>query len=449
MAKLLLALMKSFIVKSLNKSILKLTIPNIVSNISVPLVGAVDTILMGHLSALHLAALGSVGTIFMFIYGSLNFLRAGTTGITAQDFGAKRDVGTTMYRATLLAIILGVLLIVFKEPIKDFSFYLMNIDKSYLEYAKEYFDMRIYGAIGVFLNYAIMGWFFGVQNSIYPLIMTICLNISNIALSFYLVVVLKMGILGAAIGTVVAQYVSVIIGIILILKYKQYFNRFNIEVLLQSRELKRFFVVNRDFFIRTLMLTFAFAFFYAQAAKGGVTTLGIMIILVQFIMWFAYIIDGFANAAESIVGRYYGAKDWQKFYLSIKIVFAWGFGVAMLFMAIFYLAGEYITRVYTTDENIIKGVLSFMPLIVLSPIISFGAYVWDGVFIAMTASSYMRNAVTISTLTFVIIFYMFKSIDFSVVLWSSFLLFFFLRGAIQTWQFKKIGAKIERDNIGD
>ena len=132
--------------KSLNREILKLTIPNIVSNISMPLVGAVDTILMGHLSVNHLAALGSVSTIFLFIYGSVNFLHAGTTGITAQDYGAKKDVIQTLYRALMVATILGILLIILQNPIKELSFYLMNIDNSYINYANIYFDIRIYSS---------------------------------------------------------------------------------------------------------------------------------------------------------------------------------------------------------------------------------------------------------------------------------------------------------------
>jgi len=199
--------------ESLNREILKLTIPNIISNISVPLVGAVDTMLMGHIGTKHLVALGSVSIIFLFLYGSLNFLRSGTTGITAQDYGAKKDISQTLYRALLIVIFLGILLIIFQNPIKEISFYLMNIDKSYIKYAKTYNDIRIYGAIGVFLNYAIIGWFFGVQNSIYPLLMTLILNVSNIFISYYLVVIKGMGIAGAAIGTVISQYLSVLIGV--------------------------------------------------------------------------------------------------------------------------------------------------------------------------------------------------------------------------------------------
>jgi len=428
--------------KSLNREILKLTIPNIVSNISVPLVGAVDTMLMGHMSAKHLSALGSVSTIFLFIYGSLNFLRAGTTGITAQDYGAKKDVVQTLYRALLVATILGIFMIVLKNPIKELSFNLMNIDKSYINYANVYFDIRIYGAIGVFLNYAIIGWFFGMQNSIYPLLMTLILNISNILISYYLVVIKDMGIAGAAFGTVISQYLSVLFGVILILKYKNYFKPLSISKLLKQDQLQRFFRINRDFFVRTLFLTLSFAFFYSQAAKGGVIILGAMTILVQYIMWFAYIIDGFANAAEAIVGKYYGARDRVKFYKAIKIVFVWGFGVSLLFMFIFYLFGIDIAMLYTNNSEIIKSVDKLMLLVVVSPIISFSAYVWDGVFIAMTASRYMRDAVVASTLIFIALFYILKDYNYPLILWSSFLLFFLLRGIIQTIQFFKFNKNM-------
>ncbi len=421
--------------KSLNKEIIKLTIPNIISNISVPLVGTVDTILMGHLSAKHLAALGSVSTIFLFIYGSLNFLRAGTTGITAQDFGAKKDITQTLYRAVIVAIFLGIFLISFKEPIKIVSFYLMNIDNSYYEYANNYFDIRVFGAIAVFLNYAIIGWFFGAQNSIYPLIITLILNISNILLSYYLVVEKDMGITGAAIGTVASEYLSVVVGAILILRYKKIFKPIQINILLKRDELKRFFIVNRDFFIRTLFLTLSFAFFYSQAAKGGVIILGAMTILIQYIMWFAYIIDGFANAAEAIVGKYYGAKNNQKFSEAIKIVFIWGFGVSLISIVIFWIYGIDIAMLYTDNSLIIEQIVVLMPLVILSPLITFIAYVWDGVFIALTASRFMRDAVVISTILYVALFFIFKDYNYSLSLWGSFLLFFLFRGVIQTLQF--------------
>ena len=428
--------------KSLNKEIFTLTIPNIISNISVPLVGAVDTILMGHLSPKHLAALSSVSTIFLFIYGSLNFLRAGTTGITAQDFGAKKDVIQTLYRAFLVATILGAILIIFKEPIKLVSFYLMNIDSSYIKYASLYFDIRVYGAIGVLLNYVIIGWFFGMQNSIYPLIMTLILNISNIAISYYLVVEKNLGISGVAIGTLLSQYISVFVGIILILKYKRYFTKLRVALILKRDEIKRFFIVNRDFFIRTLFLTLSFAFFYSQSAKNGVITVGIMTILVQFIMWFSYFIDGFANAAEAIVGKSYGAKAYNSFFNVIKLIFIWGFIVTLIFSIIFYIFLIDIVKLYTNNSEIIKGVLEFKILIIISPIITFATFIWDGVFIAMTASRYLRDAVVVSTITYISIFYIFKDYNYSLALWGSFLIFFFLRGAIQTIQFNMIAKRL-------
>ncbi len=421
----------------MNSSILRLAIPNIVSNISIPLVSAVDTVLMGHLSTLHLAALGIVSMVFLFLYGTMNFLRSGTTGMAAQAFGVKDKSGIsfTLYRALLVALILSFTLLLLKGPVKELSFYLLNIDKTLWEYASDYYDIRIATAPAVFMLYAITGWFFGLQNAYYPLWITVIVNISNIVLSYFFVAVFHWGIEGAAYGTLIAQYIGIVSAFLLLLRYKAFFIIPKVATLLQKEAILRFFQVNRDIFIRTLLLTFAFAYFNAQAAKEGPDILALMVLLLQFVIWFSYFIDGFANAAESLIGRYYGAKDWKKFYKVLKLLFLWAFGFTLLFTLLYIFFIEKLAALYTNQRSLIDAVSSYKISLALMPLLSFTAFIWDGIFIGMTATRAMRNSVTVATTLFVFI-YFFASEHFAAnALWLSFLGFFLFRGILQSYYF--------------
>ncbi len=429
----------------MNRQILRLAIPNIISNISVPLISAVDTALMGHLSSADLSALGIGAMIFVFLYGSFNFLRMGTTGITAQAYGKedKTLMANTLSRAMVIGLIIAITLIMIGAPLYEIGAYLMNVDTSYADKVKAYFDIRIFTAPAVFAQYALMGWFFGLQNSIIPLLMTLLINLLNLVLSYYFVMQLNMGIEGAAYGTLISQYIGVIFGLIMIARYKDIVRYFSWKKTLQREKLLQFFTINKDIFIRTIALTFVLAFFYSQAAKEGENTLAIMILLLQFMIWMAFALDGFANAAESLVGRYYGAKDWGNFNKAIQYSFYWAGGFALLFSLVYYFGGAQILSLYTNQNSLIHDALPYMWLVALLPILSFVAFVWDGVFIGMTASKSMRDAVVISMLLFLALFYLTKGIDYTWALWGSFVLFFLFRGVIQSGMFWRRGRGLK------
>ncbi len=429
----------------MNRQILRLAIPNIISNISVPLISAVDTALMGHLSASHLSALGIGAMIFVFIYGSFNFLRMGTTGLTAQAYGQKDKIlmANTLSRALLIALLIALVLILFQVPLLHIASYLMNVKEGYADMVQSYFDIRIYTAPAIFLQFALMGWFFGVQNAIIPLLMTLVINLINIFLSYYFVNTLHMGIEGAAYGTLVAQYSGVVFGFIMIVKYRDILNFISYHDTLQKEKLLRFFSLNKDIFIRTLALTFSLAFFYSQAAKNSEETLAIMILLLQFMIWMSFALDGFANAAESLVGKYYGAKNWILFKKAINYSFYWGGGFALLFSLLYLFFGRTFLELYTNQTQLIDQAMRYIWLVTLFPLLSFAAFIWDGIFVGMMASRSMRDAVVISTLLFIAIFYIFCGIDYAWALWGSFVLFFLFRGGLQTWMFVKRGKNLQ------
>jgi MATE family multidrug resistance protein len=333
---------------------------------------------------------------------------------------------------------LGLIFIIFRGYIFGISASLMNIDSSYLDRAQSYFDIRIYTAPAIFIGYVLMGWFFALQNAIYPLIMTFVLNLLNIVLSYYFVYVLNMGIEGAALGTLISQYVSLFLGFVLLFKYKKYFIKLNFKQIIIKSELLRFFRVNSDIFIRTLALTLAFAFLYSQAALRGKDKLAVVVLLLQFVIWFAYSLDGFANAAESLVGKYYGAKDWSNFKRAVRLSIIWSFGLSVVYSIFYYFAGEEILELFTNQKELISKTLSFMPYIVAVPLLSFLAFIWDGIYIGMTATKAMRNTVLISLILYIAGFYLTKDINFILALWINFVLFLFYRGLVQTILFYKM-----------
>ena len=424
----------------MNRQILWLALPNILANISVPLISSVDTALMGHLSAAHLAALGVGGMIFMFLYSSFGFLRMGTTGMVAQAYGAgeREELSRTLYRAALLALVLGLPMILFGEWIFRLSSYLMNVEPAYYSLTHEYFTIRLLTAPAVFLLYVSTGFFFGVQNARYPLYVTLLVNLVNVGLSFFLVRSLDWGIAGAAWGTVVAQYAGLLYALWLMRRYRHSLRPISMAVLLELQALGRFFHVNRNIFLRTLALTFSLAFFYAQAAKGGELTLSVMILLLQFMIWMSFAIDGFANAAESLVGKYYGAKDRKNFDRAVRYSMAWGGGLAILFSLFYWIFGEPILWNYTDQAAVVDRTLEFLPLVALLPLVSFAAFIYDGIFIGMTAVQAMRNAVLSATALYLGSFYFLKlTMPLAWALWISFMGFFLFRGVLQWWMFRR------------
>ncbi len=425
----------------MNREILRLAIPNILSNISVPLLSTIDTALMGHQSSLHLAAVGIASMIFNLIYWNFGFLRMGTTGMSAQAYGENNNnkLTNTLARALILSFGISLLLMLFQEPIIQFISFAMNIDQSYYSMVRDYFDIRIFAAPATLALYVLFGWFFGVQNAIIPLILTLFINAVNIVLSYYFVNILGYGIQGVAYGTLIAQYSGIVLAFILIFRYKDRLTALKAEAIFNKTKFLKFLNINKDIFIRTVALTFAFAFFYAQSAKEGEMALAITVILLQFLSWISFGIDGFAYAAESLVGKYFGAKNWEKFEQAIKYSFYWGFGLAFFYAVIYYFGGEKLLGIYTDKADLIEATKPYLIWTIVMGFAGIMAFVWDGIFIGMTASKAMRDSVVLSLVIFIAIFYFVKPYHSLHLYWFSFVLFLFVRGVLQSLMFWKKG----------
>jgi len=419
----------------LNKNVLRLAIPNIISNLSVPLLGAVDTALVGHLDEVYyLGAIALGGMIFNFIFWGFGFLRMGTTGITAQAFGEhdKTESVMTLVRALLVAGIFSALILLLQTFIADLSFWLVEATEEVEDYTRIYFDIRIYTAPATLGLYAINGWFLGMQNARYPMIVTVVLNVLNIILDVFFVYSMNMHVDGVAWGTLIARYVGLTLAVILLVyKYRSWLKAYVREKLLELEPVKKFFSVNRDIFIRTLCLIFTFSFFTAKSAEFGNVILAANTILLQLWMIVSYGIDGFAFAAESLIGRYTGAGDSRKVKQAVKYCFIWGIGIGLGASLTYALLDRSILSLFTNQQDVIDTAMLFFAWTIAGPAVSSFCYIWDGIFIGATATVPMRNSMIIATvLVFLPVYGIGVYYLGNHALWMAMTLFMIARGAV-------------------
>ena len=421
--------------RNLNKQILSLAIPNTISNLSVPMLSAVDTALMGRLeNEQYLGAIAIGGIIFSFVYWGFGFLRMGVTGLTAQAYGAKDAKESTLIlkRAAIVGLLIGLLLIVVQSLIAALSFYLMDAGAEVEQLARSYFHIRIYAAPATLTLHVFHGWFLGMQNAKYPMFLAIVVNLLNLVLNLVFVKVLMMTSDGVALGTVIAQYFGLLCTVGLFLrKYRHLWDGWHLKGVLNLPALKRFFRISGDIFIRTLSVLFCHAFFTSKAAALSDTALAINTILLQFIHILAYGIDGFAFAVESLVGRYKGAREITNLKRSVRYSFWWVLFLSAGFSLVFGLLGTKLLYLFTDKTDLLIGARPYLIWIAIAPPINSVAYVWDGVFIGATASTPMRNSMLASTVVFLFAYVLLKGLG-NHGLWMALTLFSIARGATLT-----------------
>ncbi len=430
----------------INREMLALAIPNIISNISLPLLGTVDTALMGRLSDVHIGAVGIASMIFNFLYWNFGFLRMATTGFTAQFFGKADQTGQIMQlsRGLMVALFFAFLFLVFQSLIGETAFVLMNVEGELLPLVREYFFIRIWDVPATLALFVIMGWFFGMQNSLYPLYLTIFINTVNIGLSYYFVMVDGRGADGVALGTLLAQYIGVVAGLgLLFFKYRYMFAHFKGSLLKQFRNWLHFARVNSDIFLRTLALTLVFAFFYAQSAEMGAMVLAVNVILMHFVNWMSYGIDGFAYATESLVGKYKGKDSKEDLDKTISLSFLWSGGLALVCALVYWIYGPLFLRIFTDVEEVLEAARPYLLFVAVLPLVGFWSYVWDGIYIGLTASKTMRNAMAVAFAGFFIFFYTLGDTTSNNWLWISLMAFLVLRAAIQYLLFRIYGYELK------
>lgn len=420
---------------SLNRQILRLSIPNIVSNITVPLLGLVDLAMMGHLDdPVYIGAIALGSAIFNVIYSSFGFLRMGTTGFTAQAFGAKikKEITLILYRSLAVAMALALLLILLQYPIQWLSFKLLDGGEEVKVLALEYFYIRIFAAPATLGLYALHGWYLGMQNARIPMILAITINSINIGLNFFFIVGLKMTSDGVALASVIAQYSGLVLALIfLISKYKSYVKKYSAKLIFQAEALRKFFKVNSDIFIRTLLLILVLAFFTSMSARISDEILAVNTLLFQFFFIFSYFADGFAFAGESLIGKAKGAGDFNLLKRTIKHLFYWGWGASLLSSLLFAAGIKPLMWIMTDNADLMQLAFKYQWWIILLPLASGAAFIWDGIYIGVTASKAMRNTMIVaSIIIFLPCYYLSINLIGNHGLWMALNLFMISRGLL-------------------
>lgn len=419
----------------MNKKILNLAVPNIISNLSVPLLGIVDTALVGHLEEVsYLGALAVGGMIFNFLFWGFGFLRMGTTGLTAQEYGRKNRTAMimTLARVQLIGVGIGILILLLQVPIAHFSLWLIDSSAEVTAYTRIYYDIRIYTAPAVLALYGLNGWFLGMQNARYPMIITIVLNVLNIILNVFFIYVLGMHVDGVAWGTLISTGLALGLAVNLFLKeYRDFLPGYRRRLLADAEELKRYFSVNRDIFIRTVCLIFTFSFFTTISARQGDLILAANTILLQLWMVASYGIDGFAYAAESLVGRFKGENNFKKTKQAVFYTMGWGLALGAAGTFIYGVFGNQILHFFTDKNDVIQLARSVLFWTVMAPFISSVCYILDGVFIGATETAPMRNTMLAATLLFFLPAYYLGTVLIGIHgLWLAMILFMLVRGMV-------------------
>ena len=419
----------------MRKQILRLALPNILSNISVPLLGIVDLALMGHLeSEVHINAIAIGGVVFSFIYMSFGFLRMGTTGFAAQAYGKKDEKESILVfsRSLLLAFSIAFLLLLSQELIITIGMQLLQSSPEVSLYAQQYYSIRIFAAPATLGLYAITGWFIGRQDTKTPLFLALLINFANLGFNLLFIKVFDMKSEGVAWGTLIAQYLGFLSGLlIIVIRHKAIFRLWSFKKMLYRPALKAYFKVNQDIFIRTLLLISSLSFFTAASARMSDNILAINTILFQFFLFFSYFIDGFANAAEALVGKYIGKGKSKEVKAVVNQLLKWGFYLSIPFSVLFFFFGKNLMYILTDIPHLIDEAQPYFIWIGLIPVLSFAAFIYDGIYVGATQAKAMRNSMFIaSLLIYVPLYYLLREPFGNHGLWIAFLAFLAVRGVL-------------------
>ncbi len=422
----------------MNKQILHIALPSIISNITVPLLALVDTTIVGHLgSASYIAAIALGGMIFNMIYWLFNFLRMGTGGLTAQAYGANQHQATSyiLLRSLTIAGGIALTLLLLQRPIFQVTFHFVTATAEVRSLASIYFNILIWGAPAMLALYSFTGWFLGMQNARIPMCIAITQNVVNIAVSTLLVFGCHLKIEGVALGTLISQYTALLLAVIFCLTKFDVKQHFELKAILDINTLKRFFQINRDIFLRTLCLIAVTTYFTSAGSTQGELTLAANTLLMQFFIIFSYFMDGFAYAGEALGGRYFGAHDRLNFQRMTRCLFAWGGALSVLFFFIYFLSGTSLLHLLTDDSQVINRAQQYLPIIYFIPLISFAAFLFDGLYIGTTATRYMLISMFCASAAFFVLINVCTLSN--TLLWLAFLVYLGGRGLMQAFLFKK------------
>ncbi len=392
----------------INREVVRLAVPSILANITVPLVGIVDTAIAGHLGDAALIGGIAVGTmLFDLLYWNMGFLRVGTGGITAQAYGRgdwKASIGT-FSQGIATALVASMLVLAIQWLFAEAMFLLVDCSPEVESIARNYFFIRVWAAPATLSLFVFKGWFIGMQNTVSPMVCDIVVNVVNMAASYLLAVHTPMGGIGVAYGTVIAQYVGLATALVLLAaRYRKLFQEHWRKVVLRE-DIRRVFRLSADLFIRSLCFMVVYVGFTSFAAKYGDGDLAVSAIMMKLFMLFSYFVDGFAYAGEALTGRFVGAGDGGQLVRAVRILFVWALGVGLLFTVGYAAMGDWSIRLMTSDQSVVEASRPFLLWLITMPIVSCAAFMWDGIYIGATAGRQVRNCMIVSAVSFLAVYF--------------------------------------------
>lgn len=402
--------------KSLNSQILRLAIPSILANITIPLVGVVDTAIVGHIAnATYIGGIAIGTMLFDLLYWNFGFLRVGTSGMTAQAYGRGERVecARLLSQSVVIALIGAALIWLIQWLFVNLVLTLVPCSSEVASFAREYFFIRIWAAPATLSLMAFKGWFIGMQDTVRPMVVDIVVNVVNMVVSYILAVYTPLGALGVAYGTLVAQFTGLLLALVICLfKYKTVVQEIVRQLcdkairLFGNKEMKRFMSLNANLFVRSLCFMVVYVGFTSLASQYGDVELAVSTIMMKLFMLFSYFVDGFAYAGEALVGKEWGASHSlasspRRLVRIVRLLFAWSLGVGLLFTLLFAVWSEECYLAMTNDMEVLSRLGDYTLWLIAMPLVSTLAFMWDGVYAGATAGKQIRNAMIYAALGFV------------------------------------------------
>lgn len=435
---------------TIDRDILRIALPSIVSNITVPLLGLMDVAITGHLGAAsYIGAIAIGSMVFNVMYWLFGFLRMGSSGLTSQALGRRdlQGVVSLLVRAEVIAIVIALAFLLFAWPLRMLADLIMSPSAEVRPLFHTYFNICIWGAPASLGLYSLSGWFIGMQNSRSPMVVAIFQNVVNMVVSLFLVVVCGMKVEGVALGTLIAQWSGFLLALGLCWKYYgKTIKRYRLTPDLSQREegrenLSVFFRVNRDIFLRTLCLASVMLFFTSAGSRSGDVILAVNTLLMQFYLLFSYVMDGFAFAGEALSGKRKGAGNYVALHATVRRLFRWGAALTVVFTVVYVLCGQLFVSLLTDDGQVRAASADYLPWAVAVPAFGVMAFLWDGVFIGMTLTRGMLVSSFVATLLFFALYVLLFPVLGNHGLWIAFMVYLLMRGVIQTFWFRYVSKE--------
>ena len=425
----------------MNRSVLKLAVPSIFANITVPLVGMVDLAIAGRLGDASVIGAVAIATmLFDLLYWNMAFLRLGTGGLIAQAFGRgdNKEISRVFVQGISTAALLALFVLAIQYLFVKAAFLFIECTPQVQNLATEYFFIRIWAAPATISLYVFKGFFIGMQNTVIPMAVELTINITNILASIYFALYTPRGFAGIAAGTVVAQYSGMALSIVFLFsRYRYLFADVKILACIKLGEMKSFFVLNADLLVRSLCFLFVYVGFTSLSAKYGDVALAVCSIMMKLMMLFSYFVDGFAYAAEALTGRFIGAKDATSLHRAIKIIFVWSGIIGVVSTFVYLFAADDMILLMTKDTNVIEASGEYIGWMLVMPIISCLAFTWDVVYIGATASKAIRNSMLWAVVGFFAVYYALSHSLGLHALWGAYIIHLLARSAYLTIKAKE------------